>query len=173
MNDIDNLLEKYFNGTSSTEEEKKLKNYFEGSGVLPDHEIYKSLFVVFNREKQTKAPGIIFPQKKTKKAAVTRRIIALLAGSAAVAILAVTIFHLHHTDPQQSDYVVITNGKKISNQREAQQYAENMFWETEKIVESFYQPLREATDIRKDLNADKILRETDQKIASIKTNYKQ
>lgn len=173
MNDIDNLLEKYFNGVSSTDEEKRLKNYFKGTDILPEHEVYRPLFAVFNTEKQRKAPVMTFPEKKIKNPAFTRRIITLVAGSAAVALLAVTLSILHHTRPQHPEYVVIVNGKLLVNQHKAQQYAEHMFWETEKIVESAYQPFREAADIKKELNAEKILRETEQKIEYIKTNHQQ
>lgn len=171
MNDIDNLLEKYFNGTSSTEEEQRLKNYFEGTGVLPEHEIYRPFFTGFNTERQVKAPVISFPEKKTKSPAFTRRIIILVAGSAAVALLAITLSTLNRTRLQHPEYVVIVNGKQVVNRHKAQQYAENMFWEAEKIVESSYQPFREAANIKKELNAEKILRETDQKIEYIKTNH--
>ena len=173
MNDIDNLLEKYFNGVSSTEEEKRLKNYFEGTGILPEHEIYRPVFAAFNTEKQIKAPVMTFPEKKTRRPAITRRIIILLAGSAAIGLLAVAFSNLQYTRSQHPEYMVIVNGKQVVNQHKAQQYAEYMFSETDKIIENSYQLFREAATINQDLNAEKILKETDQKIECIKTNYKQ
>lgn len=174
MNDIDNLLEKYFNGTSSAEEEKRIKDYFEGSDILLGHEIYRPLFAVFNSEKQVKAPEILLPvEKKKESSSLTRRIIIFATGVAAIALLAVKLSISHSAPIQYPKYVVIMNGEKVINQSKARQYAENMFRETEKILEGSYQPLREVADIKKDLNAEKILRETDQKIEDIKTNYKQ
>lgn len=170
MNDIDNLLEKYFNGVSSTEEEKKLKSYFNETGILPEHEIYKPLFAVFDSERQIKAPGIALLEKKTKRLSFTRHTIIWIAGSAAVAILAITLSTFNPLQDQNREYVVIVNGKKISNQHKARQYAENMFAEAEKIVENSYQPFREAANMKEELNARKILRETAQKIEDIKTN---
>ena len=173
MNGIDNLLEKYFNGVSSTEEEKRLKNYFEGAGILPEHQIYRPIFVTFESEKQIKAPIITLPEKIMKGDASFRRTIFLQAGSAAVILLAITLSIFHLTQDRNAKYVVIVNGKKISDHYEAQHYAENMFGETEKMVESSFQPLLDATNMKEELNAEKILRETDQKIEQIKINYKQ
>ncbi|OJV82692.1 MAG: hypothetical protein BGO34_17390 [Bacteroidia bacterium 44-10] len=170
MNDIDNLLEKYFNGVSSTEEEKKLKSYFNETGILPEHEIYKPLFAVFDSERQIKAPGIALLEKKTKRLSFTRRTIIWIAGAAAVALLAITLSTFNSLQDQNREYVVIVNGKKISNQHKARQYAENMFAEAEKIVENSYQPFREAANMKEEFNARKILRETAQKIEDIKTN---
>ncbi len=168
MNDIDNLLEKYFNGLSSTEEERRLKQYFEGSSILPEHAIYKSLFAAFNSEKQIKAPVVILPEKK--RPVSFRRTIILLAGSAAVALLTITFSIFNPIQNQNVEYIVIVNGKKISNQHKARQYAESMFGEAEKIVEDSYQPFRDAANIKEEFNAKKILRETEQKIEYIKIN---
>ncbi|MDR2816331.1 MAG: hypothetical protein LBB62_06475 [Proteiniphilum sp.] len=173
MNDIDNLLGKYFNGASSAGEEKRLKNYFKGTGVLPEHEVYRPLFAVFNAEKQIKAPVITLPEKKTKMHPFSRRLIIWGAGSAAVALLAVTLSILRSSPTQHPEYVVIINGKTVVNRHKARKYAENMFGETEKIIESSYQPFREAANIKEGLNAGKILRETEQQIEQIKTNYKE
>lgn len=173
MNGIDNLLEKYFNGVSSTEEEKRLKDYFRGTGILAEHEIYRPIFAVFHTEKQIKAPVTTFPEKKTKGASLSRRIIILTVGAAAVALLAIILFTFNPGQVQNTEYVVIVNGKKIVDQHKARQYAESMFGEAEKIVEHSYQPFREAATIRGELNAGKILKETEQKIEYIKTNHQQ
>jgi len=170
MNGIDNLFEKYFNGLSSTEEEKILKNYFKGANVLPEHEIYRPLFTVFNSEKQVKAPEILLPEKKKENSALTRRIIIFATGVAAIALLAITPFSIIPKQVQSTEYVVIVNGKKIYNQQKARQYAESMFGEAKKIIEDSYQPFHDATNIKEELNARKILRETVQKIEDIKTN---
>lgn len=173
MNAIDNLLDKYFNGISSIEEERRLKSYFEGTGVLPEHEIYRPIFVAFNSEKQIKAPEIRLPEKKNRIHTSLRRTIILLAGSAAVALLAVILSTFHPTQSRNAEYVVIVNGKKITNQHKAREYAESMFGEAKKILEDSYQPFRDATNIKEELNAEKILREADQKIKYIKTNHPQ
>lgn len=173
MNGIDNLLEKYFNGITSTEEEKRIRKYFEGSSVLAEHEMYRPLFATFCKEKMVKSPEIAIQVKKVKRYPFSQRVIGLLAGAAAIALLIIGFSTLNRTQRQHQEYVVIMNGKEVINQSEARQYAEQIFRETEKIVESSYQSLREVADIKKDLNAEKILMETDQTIEQIKTNYKQ
>jgi hypothetical protein len=43
------LLEKYYNGDSSLEEERLLKKYFEGDIILPGYEVEKDIFIHFSR----------------------------------------------------------------------------------------------------------------------------
>lgn len=173
MNGIDNLLEKYFNGLSSAEEEERIKHYFAGSAVLPEHEMYRPLFAVFNSEKQIKAPLILLPEKGKKTLSLTRRIIVFVTGVAAISLLAITLFPIIPKQVQNTEYVVIINGKKIVNQHKARQHAETMFGEAKKIIEDSYQPFCEAVNIKEELNAEKILREAEQNIEQIKTNYPQ
>ena len=47
MND---LLEKYFRGETSLSEEKELKHYFSTGNLVPEHELYRPLFGVFELE---------------------------------------------------------------------------------------------------------------------------
>lgn len=54
--DIDHLLDKYWEGESSLEDEKILKQYFLSSDVAAEHEAFKELFVFFDSESQIKYP---------------------------------------------------------------------------------------------------------------------
>lgn len=47
---INNLLEKYWEGESSLQEEESLKQYFNNGNVAPELEQYKSLFQFFKEE---------------------------------------------------------------------------------------------------------------------------
>jgi len=47
MND---LLEKYWNGQTTLEEEQELRNYFSSENVTSDHEVYRSVFNTFELE---------------------------------------------------------------------------------------------------------------------------
>ena len=47
MND---LLNKYWEGTLNLKEEDKLRKYFASSNVAPEHEIYRDLFETFSEE---------------------------------------------------------------------------------------------------------------------------
>jgi hypothetical protein len=47
MND---LLEKYWNATTTLQEEQELRNYFSSENVTEDHEVYRSVFNTFELE---------------------------------------------------------------------------------------------------------------------------
>jgi hypothetical protein len=51
LNNIETLLEKYFQGETSVSEEKELKNYFSSSDVAQHLEQYKPLFGYFSKAK--------------------------------------------------------------------------------------------------------------------------
>lgn len=57
MPDIDNLLEKYWEGETSVEDEKVLKQYFKSSNIADEHEAFKDLFVFFDNESQITYPS--------------------------------------------------------------------------------------------------------------------
>ena len=54
--DIDNLLEKYWEGETSVEDEKVLKQYFKSSDVEEEHAAFKDLFVFFENVSQITYP---------------------------------------------------------------------------------------------------------------------
>lgn len=49
MND---LLDKYWEGNTSLQEEQQLKSYFSSNHVAPEHEIYRDMFAAFESETQ-------------------------------------------------------------------------------------------------------------------------
>lgn len=51
-NKIEALLERYFEGTTTLEEELALKTFFQGSSVPPHLECYRSMFSYFTKAKQ-------------------------------------------------------------------------------------------------------------------------
>lgn len=54
--EIKAILEKYFEGHSSLEEEQLLKSYFQGADIAPEHEKYRLLFQFLVSEKEQLAP---------------------------------------------------------------------------------------------------------------------
>lgn len=78
---IEQLIDKYFQGETSTAEEKELQNYFSSSEVLPELEHYQPLFAYFSKVKQQVfKPEIKLESKKglTKWWAIAASIIVLL-----------------------------------------------------------------------------------------------
>lgn len=51
MEDIDKLLDKYFEGETSLQEEKVLRSYFLGTKIEERHKVFKPMFNFFSEEK--------------------------------------------------------------------------------------------------------------------------
>ena len=49
---MNELLELYFNGQTSLQEEHRLKIYFKSSNIDPEHEMYRPLFDAFESESE-------------------------------------------------------------------------------------------------------------------------
>jgi len=56
--DIGVLLEKYFDGETTLDDEKILKAYFNASGVAPEHQAMTPLFQMLNQEKAAVMPDL-------------------------------------------------------------------------------------------------------------------
>uniref|UniRef100_UPI00404AFE13 hypothetical protein n=1 Tax=Flavobacterium sp. TaxID=239 RepID=UPI00404AFE13 len=64
---IDNLITKYFDGDTSLQEEKTLKDYFSKVIVAPHLETYKPLFNFIKTEKEQKSTTLSMPQNNKKR----------------------------------------------------------------------------------------------------------
>jgi flagellar motility protein MotE (MotC chaperone) len=86
-NNIEQLLEKYFEGQTSIVEEKELTNYFSSTNVAQHLEQYKPIFEYYSQTKQQK-----FTQEiplKTKK----RKVMWLSIAASVVVLLGVGTFY--------------------------------------------------------------------------------
>ena len=81
LDNIEILLEKYFEGETNSAEEKELKDYFASSNVAQHLEQYKPLFSYFSQVKQEQYKAVI-PLKSTK-----RNIASWISIAAAVVVL--------------------------------------------------------------------------------------
>ncbi|HUH51227.1 MAG TPA: hypothetical protein VLZ11_03945 [Flavobacterium sp.] len=89
------LLEKYFDGETSIEDERILKNYFSSDAVAPEFNAYKDLFGLYITEK-TLVSTREFP---IRKEANTRHILGIAAS---VAVVVGIGFMLLKTQPEAS-----------------------------------------------------------------------
>jgi hypothetical protein len=169
MNNIDNILNNYFEGASTPDEEKRLKEYFRSkNNVLPQHEAYRPLFAAFDKEKQIVAPQFIIPVKRSKRKLIPMRTIWFSATSIAATILLIfTLFPINRNTSSDDDYLVYINGKAIHNPEKAQEYANKMFTQANEIIRSSYEPFVEATMIQEELDADKLFDKLSQKVNNI------
>ena len=107
------LLEKYYNGETSIEEELRLKEYFSGKDVLPGYEAEKEIFRLYSASGQIAAPDDElearikiaidhFEEPKMKRTPVIRRY-TVMSIAAGLLILIASYFMLkHHAEPKDT-----------------------------------------------------------------------
>lgn len=61
---MNELLEKYWEGTTSREEEQRLKRYFASGNIAQEHKVYKAMFKTFEMEKGVEASFDAFAKVK-------------------------------------------------------------------------------------------------------------
>jgi hypothetical protein len=121
--DIDELLTKYFEGETTTEEEKRLRTLF-ASGQTPQQlDVYKPIFAYFDKEIKEKQ------QAKKAKTLFTRRKLCYLAGSIAATVLLLITIRQDFLSPGSqvpclcsANYVVI-NGHCYTDMQQARSLA--------------------------------------------------
>ncbi len=119
---IEALLNKYWEGESSLEDEAQLKSYFGSNNVHPDHEDYKDLFVFFgeesgltsslNLESGTKLLNSTTPVAKT--ISLTRRLMSV----AAIGIVLFSAFWLYQST---EDNIKGTNSAYVHEVEDAEE----------------------------------------------------
>lgn len=173
MDNIDNILNRYFEGATSLQEEKLLKTYFSGEDVSPRHAPYRIFFVNLGREKEIKAPPFRMPAHRNGKTAPLRRSLWFIAASVAAVLAFVWVMIPDKRSQQaQQDYVVFVKGQEISNPETAKKYARRMFAEADAIIRTSYEPFIEAKTMQGELDADKLFETVFQQINYIESGNK-
>lgn len=107
------LLEKYYNGDTSVEEELSLKEYFSGDEVHPGYEAEKEIFRLYSASEEITAPddGLEariklaidhLEEHQSKQTPVIRRY-TVMSIAAALLILVASYFILkHHAEPEDT-----------------------------------------------------------------------
>jgi hypothetical protein len=147
MEKINDLLEKYFAGVTSLQEEQELKKYFAKGNVATEHELYRSLFEVFEKELKETAilpfEKVIHKQSKTKNLRMQSFIYYGIAAS--------LLFVLWIQIPKSSDNYVVINGNKIDNSEYAQRYAMRKLNKVSLILAKSMEPMQNIDLVRKSL----------------------
>jgi hypothetical protein len=95
---IEILIEKYFEGETSTAEEQELRNYFSSSMIAPHLEQYQSLFGYFSKEKALNFNSEILLNFKK------RNIAWLSTAASVVVVLGIgTVAYLNYKNTDQQD----------------------------------------------------------------------
>ena len=134
MKDIETLLNKYFEGETTCEEERRLRRFF-AEGLVPEHlEVYRPMFAFFEAEQKELAeisgkgnaaemPELAPFEKKTKTVrqyltyslSAANRPLGRTAAAAAAILLLVGISGIYrHLSPAPANYVII-DGKEYTD----------------------------------------------------------
>lgn len=126
---IDNILNKYFDGLTSLQEEAELRRYFHSGKVAAAHEPYKALFQYINQAQQAGNPQPIqIPQPKRNRRFYYAASVALLMGLGLVWLLQnnhKTSIHLNDA----SAHIQISNQnlkKKKEAEKELKKFTHNV-----------------------------------------------
>ena len=146
---MNELLERYFNGQTSLQEENRLKIYFKSSNVDPAHEMYRPLFDVFESESEisyhSDHPADL--KIKSRKLSTFWLKSISLTGIAASLVLAVWLFG---NNSATTDYAIV-NGKRINDAEFAQQLAVSKINKVNKVLSKNMQPLHSIRLVKKNL----------------------
>jgi len=163
MENINELLNKYFSGTSTLEEEKILKKYFTSEKLTTEHQAYKPLFDVFDLEAKVTYPPA--NQKLTNKKRFHLRTFLYTSSGVAAAIL--LTFWLFGSPAMQSDYAIV-NGTRINDNEIAQQMAQEKINKVETMLQGKLTPLESLQTVKNRLEPAKRIFEIKNDILDIK-----
>jgi len=166
MEKMNELLEKYFRGETTLDEEKELKQYFTTGNVASEHEPYRAMFVAFGQELQQKAKS---PLKKVlpKQRAVIRIWIKSFAYSGIAATILIALWIQR---PRQSENYAIVAGNRIEDSEYAQKYAEKKLNKANEILKNSMKPMKSVETVRHSLQPMQKVADTRKKLEEIENN---
>ncbi len=160
----DKLLELYFNGESTVEQEKQLRDYF-ASGIVEDkHLKYAPLFEYFITEQES------VTQVKRSKRGIIRRIIYSSSAAAAVIAFVFLGFNYYNSNSQNEGYAYVTvDGKTIQNVDLATESAQRSL---DKIAELIGGAQRHTSDILERVEQKSTIKKVEEHISVINNKNK-
>ena len=112
--ELKQLLEKYYSGETSVEEEEGLRDYFNGEVILPGFDSEKEIFSYYESSRAVHEPssgfedrilsGIDAEETREKSFTLRRYMIPLLGAAASIMILAGSYFYLGQKNELQDTY---------------------------------------------------------------------
>ncbi len=116
------LLEKYFEGNTTLNEELEIKDFFKNNTELPENLIEtKAMFEFFRNEKEQQLDLKVFSIGKNRKVKMRKLYYQVFAIAASILIL-ISIFTYTDNSEEQIVYAYI-NGKPIMNEQVAKMEA--------------------------------------------------
>lgn len=163
MEKLNELLDKYFRGETSLSEENELKKHFLSDKVAPEHEVYRSMFVVFEEEKlETIDPSekLIEPRKRSLK----RLWIQAFSYSGIAAAILLTLWIQR---PVPSENYAVVSGTRIEDAEYAQKYVERKLNKASEILTNGLKPMQSIDKVRESLKPMEKVSEIREKIVEI------
>lgn len=161
MENINNLLEKYFRAETSIAEEQQLKSYFASDRVLAEHLPYKALFETYSAEALQQMPVRNVKTVRKSKSVLWWSSLSA-SGIAASLILAFWFFSVDAS----ADYAFV-HGQKIDNQEIVQDLANEKLLHVNGLISKTMKPVGELQTVKENL---KPLRVAGSKLNSIRSN---
>lgn len=163
MEKLNELLEKYFRGETTLSEENELKKHFSSDEVAPHHEMYRSMFAVFELEKQE----TINPTKKLidpRKRSLKRLWIQTFSYSGIAAAILLTLWIQR---PVPSENYAVVSGTRIEDSEYAQKYVERKLNKASEILTNGMKPMQSIDKVRESMKPMEKISETREKIEEI------
>ncbi len=115
MKDIEVLLNKYFEGETTCEEERELRRFFT-EGLVPEHlQMYRPMFAFFEEEHTQYAQASATTQSEKKNKTFRYYLTYSLGTVAATLLLVLGVSGVYrHLSPASSSYVII-DGKQYTD----------------------------------------------------------
>lgn len=122
MNTIKELLQKYFDGETSVEEEATLRAYFADNIIEEEFKQYKPLFACFTEMEAEDLPNLSFDEEFKQKVTPRRRHHGLayhisIWSSAAAACIILAMGSIYYIE-RQNNYMIV-NGKRVNDPEKA------------------------------------------------------
>ena len=109
--ELKELLEKYYAGKTSTEEEEKLKKYFSGTDILPGFEAEKEIFSHYTSSERIPVPSVDFEdrilkgiEKKQRTISLKKTYITVISAAATIFLLVGSYFIFFNREVQEDTY---------------------------------------------------------------------
>ncbi|MDR1984603.1 MAG: hypothetical protein LBQ28_07260 [Prevotellaceae bacterium] len=141
MEKINELLDLYFAGATTTEQEQELKKYFASQNIAAEHKIYRQLFETFAAEKSEKYPENL---PKIKNQSEHKKQFTMSIISTAIAASILLMIGIFHTNAEES-YVII-HGKRINDETLALQTAQSALYKISANLESDMKHVKHVND---------------------------
>jgi hypothetical protein len=141
---IQNLIDKYYSGKTSLDEEKYLRNALSSEETTQDNNYNKLIFNTFEEEKTETAPLALktfspvthTPRKFTF---YRKKWLYLTSGMAACLLIALGMF-FYHQEEKNTAYVII-DGVRINDEQLAIEYVNKQFAEISRKIDESLEPL--------------------------------